>query len=372
MAIGNLPQAGRVPSAITTPLVIVSAIFPVLSAVAVLLRFYARHKSGQGYHADDAWVVFAWVSTFVISVLVWVFTSLSGINYYRIDALQGTEYSLELIFLSSVLIQVPLATVKISILLFYNRIFQNRKFAVCVWVAIAIVSLWGVIFIVLVITQVDPISQSWKGGRLRYDSSALGLAQIGTSVGLDLVVLMFPLPMIYRLPMSASKKLSITLIFWLGAFCVIAAILRLVFLDQSIQEVVESQSNVFVQSKQFIFLILEPNCSIIAACLPCYGPLIKLGHGPETWLRSVLPIRKLPSNANSQESFDVPGRGSRLTSDSQTESPIELRTPEWPKIAQQDASCVASNADRVVNLRGKPQSNGIVVTNGVTVQREQV
>lgn len=51
-----------VASAITTPLVIVSAIFPALSALSIFLRFYARRKSRQSYHADDAWVVVAWVS----------------------------------------------------------------------------------------------------------------------------------------------------------------------------------------------------------------------------------------------------------------------------------------------------------------------
>ncbi|KAJ8133035.1 hypothetical protein O1611_g588 [Lasiodiplodia mahajangana] len=371
MAIGNLPQAGRVPSAITTPLVIVSAIFPVLSALAILLRFYAHRKSGQRYHADDAWVVVAWVSTLVISVLVWVFTSLSGIDYYRIDALKGTEYSLELIFLSSALIQVPLSTVKISILLFYNRIFQSRKFQACVWVAIGVVSVWGVVFLVFVITQVDPISQSWTGGRLRYDSSALGLAQIGTSVGLDLVVLAFPLPMIYRLQMAPLRKLSISLIFWLGAFCVIAAVLRLVFLEQSIHAVIQSQSNVFVQSKQFIFLILEPNCSIIAACLPCYGPLIGAGRGPESLLRSVWPIFSLRSNPDPKNSLTVPrGEGRRSASDSQSGSQVELHMDELSKMVQRDVRCVADNTDPEANPAPNFCRSGIYVTNGVSVQRE--
>ncbi|RYC62858.1 hypothetical protein CHU98_g3351 [Xylaria longipes] len=313
MGLEGISQTQPVPSAITTPLVIVSAIFPVLSALAIFLRFYARQKSRQSYHADDAWVVVAWLSTFSISVLVWVFTSLSGIDYYRIDPVQGTQYSLE----------------------------------------------------------VDPISESWKGGRLRYDSSALGLAQIGTSIALDLIVLTFPLPMIYRLQMAPWRKVSISLILWLGAFCVIAAIIRLVFLDQSIQAVIKSQSNVFVQSKQFIFLILEPNCSIIAACLPCYGPLFNTGRGPESLLRSVRSMFSLRSNDTSKNSLTAARNARRLNSASETESQVELRTQEWSGKAQRDVHCVAGELDLQTDVGYNPQNSGIYVTNGVIVQRER-
>ncbi len=40
----------------------------------------------------------------------------------------------------------------------------------------------------------DPISAAWTGqGRFRYDVSATGVAQVGTSIALDFAVLCFPL-----------------------------------------------------------------------------------------------------------------------------------------------------------------------------------
>ncbi|KAI1147775.1 hypothetical protein F4825DRAFT_436349 [Nemania diffusa] len=361
-----------VASAITTPLVIVSAIFPALSALSIFLRFYARRKSRQSYHADDAWVVVAWVSALVLSILVWTFTALSGVDYYRVDVITGTQYSLELIFLSSVLIQVPLSTVKISILLFYSRIFPSRKFRICVWTAIATVTLWGIIFAVLVITQVDPISQSFKlpGGRLRYNSAALGLGQVGSSIALDFLVLLFPVPMIYRLKMAPWRRLSVILIFWLGAFCVVAATTRLVLLDQSIQAVLESRSSVAVQSKQFIFLILEPNCSIIAACLPCYGPLLKAGRGPESLIRSVRSMFSLQSRTNSKNSSPIASNVRNMNSASIAESQVELRSHEWSGKLQRDVHCVGGGLDSPTGGPHNPVNSGIYVTNGITVQSE--
>ncbi|KAI1373813.1 hypothetical protein F4677DRAFT_428336 [Hypoxylon crocopeplum] len=371
MPLSNIEGGEPVRSAITTALVVVSVIFPVLSAVAIFLRFLARRTARHPVRADDVWIIVAWIFTFTLSVLVWVFTDRSGIDYYKIDPNQGTIYSLELIFLSSCLIQFPLSTVKISILLFYRRIFVSRPFRIAVWIAIGVVAIWGLLFFFLVLTQVDPIEDSWKGGRLRYDSTALGLAQVGTSIALDFVVLCFPLPVISRLHMASKRKIAVSLIFWLGAFCCVAAVVRLVFLDQSVRAVVESENNVYLQSKQYIFLILEPNCSIIAACLPCYGPLFVGGRAPESLVRSVRSILSLGSlgskgsNGSRNASNSNPERGVP-----QTDSQIELRIQQWPGKVQQDVHCIGGKLSEDVEAAPHEQSNGISVTNGVTVERE--
>jgi hypothetical protein len=45
----------------------------------------------------------------------------------------------------------------------------------------------------------------------------VGLAQVGTSIALDVIVLTLPLPVIYRLNMKRTRKIAVALIFWLGA-----------------------------------------------------------------------------------------------------------------------------------------------------------
>lgn len=48
-------------SVITTPLVVVSVVFPFLAAVSIYLRLLAKRWGGQSYHADDWWVIATWV-----------------------------------------------------------------------------------------------------------------------------------------------------------------------------------------------------------------------------------------------------------------------------------------------------------------------
>lgn len=69
----------------------------------------------------------------------------------------------------------------------------------------------------LLVFQVDPVSGAWTGvGRLRFDLAALALAQVGSSIALDIIVLCFPIPVIHRLQLKSSKKRAVAVIFWLG------------------------------------------------------------------------------------------------------------------------------------------------------------
>lgn len=51
---------------------------------------------------------------------------------------------------------------------------------------------------------------------MRYDAVALGTAQVGTSIALDVLILALPLPMIASLHMKTERKVAIGIIFWLG------------------------------------------------------------------------------------------------------------------------------------------------------------
>ncbi|CAG9946710.1 unnamed protein product [Clonostachys rosea f. rosea IK726] len=369
MAIGEIDAAAPVPSVITTALVVVSVLFPVLSLIAITLRVIASRRSRQALYWSDGWIFVSFCFTLALSVMVWVFASLSGIDYYNIDPLAGTSYSLEIVFLSSCLIQFPLAAVKISILLFYKRIFVRKWFHKILWITIGLISVWCFVFFFLVLTQVDPISQSWKGGRLRYDSAALGLAQVGTSISLDFLVLCLPLPVISTLQMAKKRKIAVGMIFWLGGFCCIAAIIRLVFLHQSIHGVLGAENNIFLQSKQFIFMIIEPNCSIIAACLPCYGPLVSGGHSLGSIFNSIRSMFSLRSGSGSKQLTTTSQEHIAIGDTSKVQYDVEMQ-PHWSGYGPPTVHCIGGKLSSEANPASLHGENCINVTNGVTIHRD--
>jgi len=331
----------RVPSLVTTGLIVVSVIFPLLSFLAIFFRLKARRVARLPLHADDWWIVASGVFTLPLSINVWVFAAIIGIDFYKIDPLKGTSKSLECLLISSTVLELSLASVKISVLLFYKRIFSKGAptFRFIVWIGIALVGCWGTIFFFLVLLQGNPIQTSWTlQGVFRFDGTALGLAQSGTSIALDIIVLASPLPIIFGLHMDLKRKVGVMFIFWLGAFCCIAAIVRLALLKQSLSLVDSSSGSgfnlVYNESKQFIFMLLEPNCSIIAACLPCYGTLFARqgGRSPESLVRSVrsvLSLRSRSSSKHSGKSWNASGPSNPTVTDHdknapRSESQIEL------------------------------------------------
>lgn len=51
-----------------------------------------------------------------------------------------------MIWLGAVIVQVPLTTTKIALLLFYRRIFSTETFRKGVFFGITVITVWGVLF----------------------------------------------------------------------------------------------------------------------------------------------------------------------------------------------------------------------------------
>ncbi|CBF83087.1 hypothetical protein AN3257.2 [Aspergillus nidulans FGSC A4] len=390
-------EVSPVRAVVSTALIVVSAIFPVLSLMAIVIRYMARQTARLSLQADDWWILASW-ATFGLSVNAWVFGSITGIDHYKIDPALGVSRSLQCLLVSSLILQVSLSVVKISILFLYMRIFATRKFRTAAWIAIYVIGGWGIMFFFLVLFEGDPISAAWTGiGRFRYDTVAIGESQVGTSIALDFIVLMFPLPVIWRLHMPTRRKIAVALIFWLGALQVHRPALWLVkrtytdCLDQLLcrghcptgaSEIVSFPGSHrwlhATQSRQFIFMILEPNCSIIAACLPCYGPLLARGRAPESLIRSVRSVFTLRSRDNSIWS-SMASRTNNSTGPNKTSTPRESGSAvdlvdygaSWSKgrnESYQTARCSSSpDIEEII----EPSSQGIQVTTKVDVSSKR-
>ena len=127
-------------------------------------------------------------------------------------------------------------------------------------------------------------------------------------------------------------------------------------------------------------MVLEPNCCIIAACLPTFRPLWANGRGAESIIRSVRSILSLRSlRGNSSES-----NGSRPS----RRDYIQNRMPDFPKnngfaesqIELQTIQKISNHGEQEVIVSGQQpylpeissinrENNRIYVTNGVIVER---
>jgi hypothetical protein len=69
-----------------------------------------------------------------------------GIDYYKVDPVLGSMRAAQCLFAGTLFLQPSLAAVKISILLFYKRVFPIHPFTTACWAMIGVVSVWCVVF----------------------------------------------------------------------------------------------------------------------------------------------------------------------------------------------------------------------------------
>ncbi|KAL7917298.1 hypothetical protein ACQKWADRAFT_45738 [Trichoderma austrokoningii] len=281
-------SAAAQPSLVTTTLLVISIVAPVLGTLAVGLRCYTRTLKKQSLSGDDWVCMAAQVAAWANSINIFVAAGLAGIDftYPSLSPLASAVVFLRCLWIEGFPLVFSLTFVKIAILLFYVRIFTFPGFKLAVHIYIGILSAWCFAMIICQLLAANPIQDAWNPlavNPLRFDYNQFSLAFAGMSIVFDVIVLFFPIPVIRKLQMNRRRKIQVVAIFWLGIFCCISSAVRFYYIRTEIVQTTASMGadRYLNMSAAFIWGTIEPNASIIAACLPCYAPLfVKLGGLP--------------------------------------------------------------------------------------------
>ena len=125
-----------------------------------------------------------------------------------------------------------LPLVKISILLFYLRIFPQTWFRYACFATMAACVGYGIAFLLVSVFQCQPIDLAWNHwdgehpGKCN-DINAQGWTSAALNVVLDIVVLVLPMPVIAKLELNKRKKALVVLMFSTGFLVTIISIIRL-------------------------------------------------------------------------------------------------------------------------------------------------
>lgn len=109
--------------------------------------------------------------------------------------------------------------VKLSILSFYLRIFNRSGYMYYAsWVMMFFTVGWLISVVLVLGFQCRPIAGYWDTTLKTtcINRTAFYLAGSSTDVAADFVILVLPLPALWKLQLALSKKLSIVAIFALG------------------------------------------------------------------------------------------------------------------------------------------------------------
>ncbi|KAI9651934.1 MAG: hypothetical protein M1831_007476 [Alyxoria varia] len=257
----------------------------VVAVAAVVLRFWSRKLSRSGYWWDD-WssiVTLAFVLCFMIYAALLTLPGVAGLGRHAADNPNGaTGYMYYLYFLLLVY-NGSLALFKYTFLLLYLRIFPTYWLKASIWAAIGVVSAWVVSIEFVLIFQCRPARGAWDKtlNAKCIDTKALYAAQSVPTIVFDVVILMMPMPLVWRLQSNWKAKVGVTSMFLMGGLVTIISIIRFYYALNS--DYSDATYNLFSLSA---WSEAEPPVGLVSACLPTYGPLIRRLTGK---IRSSVP-----------------------------------------------------------------------------------
>ncbi|KAF7944584.1 uncharacterized protein EAE97_005217 [Botrytis byssoidea] len=289
----------------SSQLVVTNSIVFGLAAITVLLRFVARKLKSTSWGVDDYLIALAliWVAgiyaTSILSVKDGIGHHIEVVAEHKIEEIFKLIYIMQLFYILS-----P-ATIKLSVLFLYKRIYVGERFIRIVYAHIILISLWVTIMFFMAIFNCTPISAFWtnEGKCFNFKGFAVGYAIV--NILTDVSIWILPLPKIWELHLPIGQKMALMLIFTLGLFEIASALTRLV----SAMLLIGSPDPTWDYMTGNIWSVIEPAVGIMCACLPTTR-VVLLAVIPKSW-HSVFSLHSSPSkNATS-------GRG----------------TGDWPRTA---------------------------------------
>ncbi|EMR86668.1 putative integral membrane protein pth11- protein [Botrytis cinerea BcDW1] len=161
---------------------------------------------------------------------------------------------------------------------------------------------WLILFCLLFLFSAHPVASYWNtspeliGTQFILDVPNLVIACAAVDIFLDIAVLSLPFPVIKGLHMPTEKKVYVSGVFLLGAFCLISSCIRLYYSQKLFGT---STPDLKLDEEVYLWAHIEAYASTITACLPCLAPLLSGGRSLGSIIgsvRSKLSIRSKNSS----------------------------------------------------------------------------
>ncbi|KAE8554123.1 hypothetical protein EYB25_002661 [Talaromyces marneffei] len=288
-------------------LVVVSVVLPVLVIIVTSLRFTAQRHNSVLRTPDNILVALNCIVLVGSGCLTIVGATIGGIGADLTEVDTGTIVRFRKIAFASEFFYIfTVGIVKLSLLLYYRRIFVlslvSPRFRRMNDIVLGVAGLWMLAFFITTLLQARPISWNWTEVGSVSNLHDFFICEAVTNIALDLTVLCMPMLIVYRMCMSLRKKILVVGIFGLGFFCVIASAIRLYYVTKYFTVSVRVNPGQFEDTVANLDLwsLIEPCSSTICICLPCLGPLFRGGRSPSSLVASIRAIFSLGSESSSQ------------------------------------------------------------------------
>ncbi|PYH89325.1 hypothetical protein BO71DRAFT_444651 [Aspergillus ellipticus CBS 707.79] len=281
-------------------IVVINSILIVLSVSAVALRIWARKLQGLHLFLEDYLCLVALALSLGVNALL--YQSLhAGVGEHvdNVSAATVEAYALNL-YVMQLFWNTCLPVIKLSIVLFYQRIFPVRSMVITCRSVMCFLFAWYIAFQTTAIFQCTPIHHDWmkkttKGKCIDFVPFVITLA--ATNLCTDVLLLILPTREIWKLQIPTGRKIGLSMIFTLGVIVCAISIVRLENL------IAISNSDItWSDTYSHLWTAIESSLGVVVSCLPSLMPIVRLVRGPKE-LRSGKPSNSGGTGYSSYPSY---------------------------------------------------------------------
>ncbi|KAI1379043.1 hypothetical protein F4677DRAFT_410388 [Hypoxylon crocopeplum] len=277
------------------PVIAAGIVLPVIDIIAVLLRFWTRRKQKQALKTDDWLLIPATLITLGIGISLvygvakhalayptYIPSELSNETLSIVTDQHTTASKIQYAYIT--MLPAALGCIKGSFLFFYVRIFATNKkswVSITLTTMIAVVVAWTLAFFFAVLFECGTYFEAlWTSPKdiLAHcvKTTDLGFGLAVSDFIVDVLIIVFPIPLIWRLNLTLRKKFLIASVFLLGIVTVIASLIRMVETAKLRAVGISPGADAILTITDYLYWgMIECGVGVFAACLPTLQYLIR-------------------------------------------------------------------------------------------------
>ncbi|KAH7018654.1 hypothetical protein B0J12DRAFT_722435 [Macrophomina phaseolina] len=247
----------------------------ILMMLLVPLRIFCRKKSRgwSNVRLDDYMSVLALLPAngFFYACIIGMRKSL-GLHIAEITDPDRIIEFLKIVYIIQIMYVWAISITKFSVLAFYWRLFSVSA-RITIWIVTFMAVSWFVALVFLTIFTCVPVQAAWDVTITNAKCTPLRPLYVGASIPnviLDFIIVMLPIPYVWRLHAPVAQRLLLAGIFALGTFIAVVSLVRLIIF---IQIPIGTQGDLTYNFREIIvWSIVELNIGLTCACLPSLKP----------------------------------------------------------------------------------------------------
>ncbi|CAN9352634.1 hypothetical protein CC77DRAFT_1063291 [Alternaria alternata] len=328
--------------------------------IAVILRLVAKHIRRK-FDYSDYCIVAALVSHTALcaNCIYLAYYGAFGFDMYTIVARFGIDVLYILfkgVLVMTIVWNVTVCLSKLSVLLMYTSIIPNTSMLVmCRYIGATII-LWIIVDLITALSICKPLAQAWKDPDKCTSQNPFYFSQGMLNLIIDMVIIVLPMPYIFRLRMPWSRKVVAIVMLGLGIGTIAITVYRQKLLWKlDFGDIPKTPNIIFAM----ILSELETAVMILVACIPLMRPLFwrNEGHSPP----------------NGRHNANIYVEGGRLERGNKRRGARNLQLlypPSW--FDNKDDSKVAAQSSKVVRVADVASTSATETSQGSSCSKDSV